>query len=112
MSMIEKLDLVTDEVYPNFLAAPAAVILFKMVNCQKCDEFEPIVLLAAQQFGDRVKFGVAKLHIPRACREIKRKYRFESFPATHFYKRGELVHQEDQKVSLDHLQDKIQGFLL
>ena len=110
--MIEKLDLVTDKVYPDFLAVPAAVILFKIVNCQKCNEFEPIVLQAAQQFGDRVKFGVAKLHVPGACREIKRKYRFESFPTTHFYKQGELVHQEDQKLALDSLQEKIQGFLL
>jgi len=52
------------------------------------------------------------LHVPGACREIKRKYRFETCPTTHFYKAGRLVHQEDHKLTSEELDAAIQKYLV
>ena len=103
---------VNDESYRDYLAAPVALILFKIANCEKCEEFESIVTDAARQYDGKIRFGKALLHVPGACREIKRKYRFISFPTTHFYKAGELVFQEDRKLSHDELNAAIQKYLL
>jgi Thioredoxin len=103
---------VTDENYPDFLAAPAALILFKIANCDKCEEFLPIVVETMERYGGRVRWGVALLHVPGACREIKRQHHFETFPTTHFYKSGRLTHQEDHKLTADELDAAIQNFLL
>ena len=103
---------VTDENYPDYLAAPAALILFKIANCEKCEEFLPIVAEAMKQYDGRIRWGVALLHVPGACREIKRKYRFETFPTTQFYKAGQLVHQEDHKLTAEELDAAIQKYLV
>lgn len=101
--MDDLLPRVTDENHQDFLSAPAAVILFKIANCNDCEEFEPIVQKAAATYNSSVKFGKALLHVPGACREIKKRHRFESFPTTHFYKRGELVHVWEEKRGFEEL---------
>lgn len=103
---------VSDANYGEYLESPASVVLFKIANCQKCEEFAPVVAEAAARHDGKVRFGMALLHIPGACRGIKRKYKFESFPTTHFYRKGELVHQEEQKISPDELEALIQQYLL
>jgi thioredoxin-like negative regulator of GroEL len=112
MDSEDGLQRVTDENYNDYLAAPAALILFKIANCEKCEEFEPIIAEAAKQHEGRIRFGKALLHVPGACREIKRKYRFDSFPTTHFYKAGELVFQVDRKLSHEELAATIRKYLL
>lgn len=112
MALDLQLNRVTDENYEEYLSAPAAVIVFKIANCQKCDEFLPIVTEASQQYDGKIRFGVAFLHVPGVCREIKRKYRFESFPTTHFYKGGDLVYQAEEKLTPDALRATIQKNLL
>ena len=112
MAIENSLPRVTDQNYPDYLSASAAVILFKIANCQKCEEFEPIVLDVSQQFNGEVLFGKALLHVPGACREIKRRYRFESFPTTHFYKGGQLTFQEDHKLTVEELVTVIRKYLL
>ncbi len=103
---------VSDVNYGEYLEAPASVVFFKIANCQKCEEFAPVVAEAAARHDGNVRFGMALLHVPGACRGIKRKYRFESFPTTHFYRKGELVHQEGQKLPPDDLEALIQQHLL
>ncbi len=112
MASDDELLRVSDENYNEYLASPAAVILFKIANCKKCDEFEAIVADGSKRYDGRIRFGKALLHVPGACREIKRKYRFESFPTTHFYKAGELVHQEGQMLSREDLESVIGKYLL
>ncbi|MEK6684334.1 MAG: thioredoxin domain-containing protein [Nitrospirota bacterium] len=112
MALDLELERVTDQNYPDFLAAPAALILFKIANCEKCEEFLPIVADTMQRYDGRIRWGVALLHVPGACREIKRKHRFETFPTTHFYKAGQLVHQEDHKLNAVELDAVIQKHLL
>jgi thioredoxin-like negative regulator of GroEL len=108
----EGLTRVNDENYGECLAAPAAVVLFKIANCAKCDEFEPIVAEVAVVYSGKVRFGKALLHVPGECREIKRKYRFNSFPTTHFYKNGQLVHQVEEKLSAEQLKQAIDRKIL
>ena len=102
---------VSDENYSDFLAGNA-VVTFGIASCQPCNEFDPILKEAAERFRGRVKFGKARMHVPGACREIKRKFDFETFPTTHFYRNGELVHTLDVKVELDELVELIRKHLL
>jgi thioredoxin-like negative regulator of GroEL len=88
------------------------VVVFGIVPCQQCEEYDPIFRQAADQYNGSVKFGKAKMHVPGACREIKRKYTFESFPTTHFYRNGKLVHQAEGKLDLQTLTQTIKQFLL
>jgi len=86
------LTIVNDENYPDFLAAPSAVVTFGMIACVACEAFDPIFRAVAERYRGAVLFGKAKMHTPGACREIKKKFSFETFPTTHFYKNGMLVH--------------------
>lgn len=102
---------VDDESYPGFLTG-SSVVAFGIASCQPCNEFDPILREAAEKFGGRVKFGKAKMHLPGACREIKRRYSFETFPTTHFYRNGDLVHTLEMKVGLEELSRLIERCLL
>ena len=108
----ERVALVTDKNYAHFLGAPVSVVVFGIVPCQQCEEYDPIVRQAADQYNGSVKFGKAKLHMPGACREIKRKYRFESFPTTLFYQEGNLVHKAEGKLDFPTLTKTIKQVLL
>ncbi len=103
---------VNDENYREFLAAPASVVVFGIASCVPCNEFDPIIKMAAEKLGQSVKFGKALMHIPGACREIKKQHTFETFPTTHFYRNGVLVHTEEEKRSLCDLEEKIKEHLL
>jgi thioredoxin-like negative regulator of GroEL len=94
------------------LEVPASIVVFGIVPCQQCEEYDPIFRQAADQHNGSVKFGKAKMHVPGACREIKRQYTFESFPTTHFYKNGKLVHRTEGKLDLQMLTQTIKQFLL
>lgn len=103
--------LVDDQSYPDFLSG-YSVVVFGIASCRPCVEFDPILSEAAERFKGRVKFGKAKMHVPGTCREIKHKYSFDTFPTTHFYKSGNLVHTLDVKVPLNELSSLIQQYLL
>ena len=112
MDLDEGLPRVSDENYGEYLSEPAAVVLFKIANCRKCDEFEPVVTEVSRRYNGKVRFGKALLHVPGACREIKRKYRFDSFPTTHYYKGGQLVFQDDEKLTREVFEQRIKDYLL
>jgi thioredoxin-like negative regulator of GroEL len=103
---------VTDQNYASFLQVPASTVVFGIVPCQQCEDYDPIIKQAAEHFNGTVSFGKAKLHVPGACREIKRKYKFDSFPTTHFYKQGELVHKTEGMLDLPTLTQTIERVLL
>jgi thioredoxin-like negative regulator of GroEL len=108
---IEELEEVNDQSYPGFLVGNS-VVVFGIASCQPCSEFDPILKEAALKFRGRVKFGKARMHVPGACREIKRKFDFDTFPTTHFYKNGELVHTLDVKVEMEDLSRLVEDHLL
>ncbi len=106
------LQLVTDENHDHFLQSSAAVVVFSLVPCQQCEEYEPIVIEAAGQLETSVRFGKAKMHVPVVCKEIKRRYQFKSYPTTHFYKNGELLHKTEGRLDLSTLKQTIDEVLL
>jgi len=87
-----ELPIVNDANYPDFMAAESAVITFGMISCVACEAFDPIFRAVAERYQGIVMFGKAKMHVPGACREIKKQFSFETFPTTHFYKKGTLLH--------------------
>ncbi|MEW6323870.1 MAG: thioredoxin family protein [Nitrospirota bacterium] len=109
---MDELPLVNDDNYAEYLAAPASVVVFSMMPCENCEAYDPIVRRAAAALNPRVRFGKAKVHVPGATREIKRRYRFDSFPTTHFYKTGTLVHSVDHRLEYDQLVAEIEKRLL
>jgi len=110
--IMDELPIVNDDNYAEYLAAPLSVVVFCMMPCENCEAYDPIVRRAASSMGDRIRFGKAKVHVPGATRKIKRQYFFESFPTTHFYKAGALVHSVDHKLDYDELTAEIQKRLL
>jgi hypothetical protein len=102
---------VDDRSYPEFLVGES-VVVYGIAACEPCNAFDPVLKEAALKYKGRVKFGKARMHVPGACREIKRRYDFETFPTTHFYKDGNLVHTLDVKVDLDELSRLIEEHLL
>ena len=101
-----------DSNYDAFLKNQAGVLLFKIANCQACDEFEPIVQKAAEAFGSSVRFGKVLMHVPGTSTGIKKRYTFETFPTTHFYKNGKLVHVSEGKMDEKDLSRLIETHLL
>jgi len=109
---MDELPIVNDDNYDDYLKAPASVVVFSMAPCENCEAYDPIVRQAAASLGNQVLFGKAKVHVPGATRNIKRQYFFESFPTTHFYKAGKLVHLVDHKIDYDQLVLEIKTRLL
>ena len=106
------LQLVTDENHDHFLQSSAAVVVFSLVPCRQCEEYEPVVIEAAGQLDGAVRFGKAKMHVPVVCKDIKRRYEFKNYPTTHFYKDGELVHRMEGRLDLPTLKQTIDQVLL
>jgi len=102
------LPIVNDANYPDFLAAEAAVVTFGMIACVACEAFDPIFRAVAERYRGRVLFGKAKMHVPGACREIKKQFSFDTFPTTHFYKNGVLVHTATGRLDADDLIHQIE----
>jgi len=108
----ELLPRVMDTNYDSFLQAEAAVLLFKIASCKPCDEFEPIVQKVAGLHHPAVRFGKVLMHVPGTCTGIKKRYTFETFPTTHFYKNGRLVQVVEGKLDERELNRLIETQLL
>ena len=103
------LPVVNDENYPDFLAAHSAVVTFGMIACVACEAFDPVFRAVAERYRGVVLFGKAKMHVPGACREIKKRFTFDTFPTTHFYKKGALVHTEIGRIDEADLIQRIEA---
>ena len=106
-----ELERVMDSNYDSFLQAGSGVLLFKIASCQACEEFEPIVQKAAETHPS-VRFGKVLMHVPGTCTGIKKRHNFETFPTTHFYKKGRLVHTTEGKLDEKELSRLIETHLL
>jgi hypothetical protein len=102
---------VNDENFDEFHRARAAAVFFKIANCHGCEEYEPAIQTTVRAFSPKVKFGRALMHVP-GCREIKKRYEFESYPTTHFYKRGKLVFSASEPLGAEALANAIREHLI
>jgi len=103
---------VTDATIDEYVTSPAAVVVFGIANCEGCAFMDGVLADLAPRYHSRVKFGKAKMHVPGACREIKKRYTFETYPTTHLYAQGKLVEKREGKVGLAELDRAIQSLLL
>jgi hypothetical protein len=52
------------------------------------------------------------MHVPGTSTGIKKRHKFETFPTTHFYKNGQLVHVTEGKLDEKELARLIETHLL
>ena len=103
---------VTDATIDAYVSSPAAVVVFGIANCEGCAFMDGVLADLAPRLNGRVKFGKAKMHVPGACREIKKRYTFETYPTTHLYTQGKLIEKREGKVEPAELDRTIQSLLL
>ena len=103
---------VTDATIDEYVGSNAAVVVFGIANCDGCTFMDGVLADLAPRLKDRVRFGKAKMHVPGACREIKKRYTFETYPTTHLYAKGKLIETKEGKVETADLDRAIQTLLL
>ena len=103
---------VTDATIDEYVGSPAAVVVFGIANCDGCTFMDGVLADLAPRLKDRVRFGKAKMHVPGACREIKKRFTFETYPTTHLYAQGKLVETREGKIEAADLDQAIQTLLL
>jgi hypothetical protein len=103
---------VTDATIDEYVDSPVAVVVFGIANCDGCALMDGVLAELAPKLKDRVRFGKAKMHVPGACREIKKRYSFETYPTTHLYAQGKLVERKEGAVDAADLDHAIQALLL
>jgi len=109
--MEELIGNVTDATIQEYIQAPAAVVVFGIANCEGCTAMDGILADVAPVLRDRVRFGKAKMHVPGACREIKKRYTFETYPTTHFYAGGQLVRATEGKMEPSEFRSVVESLL-
>lgn len=110
--MDELIGNVTDATIDEYATSPAAVVVFGIANCEGCTFMDGVLADLAPRLKDRVRFGKAKMHVPGACREIKKRYFFETYPTTHLYAQGKLVERKEGAVEAAELERAIETLLL
>jgi hypothetical protein len=103
---------VTDATIDDYIGSNAAVVVFGIANCEGCVYMDGVLAELAPRLKDRVRFGKAKMHVPGACREIKKRFTFETYPTTHLYAQGKLVEAREGKIEAADLDHAIQTLLL
>ena len=103
---------VTDATIDDYVGSPAAVVVFGIANCDGCTFMDGVLADLAPRLKDRVRFGKAKMHVPGVCREIKKRFAFETYPTTHLYARGKVVETREGKIEAADLDHAIQTLLL
>lgn len=102
---------VTDATFDQYFNAPAAVVEYGIANCEGCAYMDTVMAEVAPEFQGRVRFGKAKMHVPGACREIKKRFSFETYPTMHFYSNGKLVESREGKMDSAAFRDAINKLL-
>jgi len=102
---------VTDATIAEYVNSPAAVVVFGIANCEGCAYMDGVMADLAPTFHGRVRFGKAKMHVPGACREIKKRHTFETYPTTHLYTKGKLAEIREGKIEPADLSRAIQTLL-
>ncbi|RMH06158.1 MAG: thioredoxin [Nitrospirae bacterium] len=110
LSMNHGIEDVSDENYEQLIHSPAAVVVYGIASCEPCAAYDPILARIAHAFP-HVRIGKAKMHIPGRCREIKRRHQFTTYPTTHFFSQGRLLHACDGKLEEHELAALITQYL-
>jgi hypothetical protein len=88
---------VNDATFDDYFNAPASVVVYGIANCDGCAYMDGVLAEIAPELKT-VRFGKAKMHVPGASREIKKRFNFETYPTTHFYSKGRLVESREGTI--------------
>lgn len=95
--MSGKVEDISDENYEEVIHAPAALVAYGIASCEPCAAYDPILESVAAAHP-RVRVGKAKMHVPGRCRDIKKRHTFETYPTTHLFSQGKLLHVCEGKI--------------
>lgn len=109
--MAHQIEPVTDANFDEFVQAPASIVAYGIVPCQPCSEYDPILQETVARHPD-LKVGKAKMHVPGQCREIKKRFQFETYPTTHFFSKGKLLLAREGKLEPSELDRLIKDYLV
>ena len=101
---------VNDATFNEYFNAPASVVVYGIANCEGCAYMDGVLAEVAPELKT-VRFGKAKMHVPGASREIKKRFNFETYPTTHFYSKGRLVESREGKIDAAALREAVQRML-
>ena len=99
---------VNDTTFDEYFNAPASVVVYGIANCEGCAYMDGVLAEVAPELKNTVRFGKAKMHVPGASREIKKRFTFETYPTTHFYSKGRLVESREGTIDPAALRAAIQ----
>ena len=102
---------VNDTTFDDYFNAPASVVVYGIANCEGCAYMDGVLAEVAPELKNTVRFGKAKMHVPGASREIKKRFTFETYPTTHFYSKGRLVESREGTIDPAALRATIQKML-
>jgi len=92
--MVGEVEDISDENYDDVIQSPAAVVAYGIASCEPCAAYDPILVAVAARYPN-IRIGKAKMHVPGRCREIKKRYTFETYPTTHFFSKGTLLGKQE-----------------
>jgi thiol-disulfide isomerase/thioredoxin len=107
----ETVEEVSDQNYDTFTKSPASVVAYGIASCEPCNAYDPILEAIAARYPS-VRVGKAKMHVPGRCRDIKKRYQFETYPTTHLFSNGKLIMTREGKLEVDELAALINDHLL
>jgi thiol-disulfide isomerase/thioredoxin len=102
---------ISDQNYEEFTGSPASVVAYGIASCEPCNAYDPILEEMAARYP-AVRIGKAKMHVPGRCREIKKRYQFETYPTTHLFSKGKLILTREGKLETSELAALINDHLL
>ncbi len=88
---------ITDENYEEVIQSSASLIAYGIGSCVPCAAYDPILESISSQFP-HIRIGKAKMHVPGKCREIKKRHQFVTYPTTHLFSQGTLLHSQEGKI--------------
>ena len=103
---------VNDASFDDYFNAPASIVVYGIANCEGCAYMDGVLAEVAPEFTNTVRFGKAKMHVPGASREIKKRFNFETYPTTHFYSKGRLVENREGTIDPAALRAGLQKLLI
>jgi hypothetical protein len=103
---------VNDASFDDYFNAPASIVVYGIANCEGCAYMDGVLAEVAPEFTNTVRFGKAKMHVPGASREIKKRFNFETYPTTHFYSKGRLVENREGTIDPAALRAALQKLLI
>ena len=88
---------ISDENYESIIQSPASIVAYGIASCEPCLAYDPVLLSIAARYP-HIRVGKAKMHVPGRCKDIKKRHTFETYPTTHLFSKGQILHTHEGKL--------------